>query len=280
MTCGIYKIKFSNGKLYIGQAQNFEKRKKRHEWEKDNKDSDRYHYPVYRAMRKYPDYEFELFKEVSVEDLDTWEIYYIAKFKTYPPSEFGYNQTIGGGGTIGYKPSEETLKKMSESMKKKRKYPGCVSPYKNYGKFEAFSEHPNRQYLGIYNTREEAEAACWNFHKTGFKKPLYRAKGCVYERNNTYAFSVRCNGKVRSRTFKTREEAEALQKKWIETHDVNCLVSQKVNKGTICMTPYNTYKFGVSLNKKRYRKTYKTREEAEAAQKKWIETQDVNLILK
>lgn len=46
------------------------------------------------------------------------EMYYINKFNSTNPI-YGYNITSGGGGTIGYKLSEEHRKKLSDIMKSK-----------------------------------------------------------------------------------------------------------------------------------------------------------------
>ena len=46
------------------------------------------------------------------------EMYYINKFNSANPN-YGYNITLGGGGTFGYKLTEEHKKKLSEIMKSK-----------------------------------------------------------------------------------------------------------------------------------------------------------------
>ncbi len=223
----IYEIKFSNGKRYIGQTDNFKRRKYLHEWTKDNKNSHAYHYPLYRAMRKYPDYEIN-YIEVPIHELDHWEIYYIDVFQTFPPTKrFGYNQTVGGGGIRGYKKSEENCKRQSIREKKKRKYPGAVSKVRS--KFKAFGEGPEQVYIGTYNTRERAIEACWTFYNTGVKLPgdITIRKGSISKTPyNRYTFKFYVNGKPKHKNYKTREEAEAAQKIWIETQDVNLVLKK------------------------------------------------------
>jgi len=223
----IYEIKFSNGKRYIGQTDNIKRRKDSHSHNMRNKKRKSYHYPLYRAMRKY-DYEIN-YIEVPIHELDNWEIYYIDVFQTFPPNKgFGYNQTVGGGGMRGYKWSEGMRKRHSIREKKKRKYPGGVS--KVGSKFSAVGEGPEKVYIGNYVTRERAVEACWTFYNTGVKLPgdKSKTKGCITRTpSNTYQFMFVVNGKRRSKTYKTREEAEAAQKKWIETQDVNCI--KKIN---------------------------------------------------
>jgi hypothetical protein len=53
----------------------------------------------------------------TFEELKEKEIYWIAHYDTY---NNGYNSTIGGDGNQGYKPSEDTIKKLMLSMGKLR----------------------------------------------------------------------------------------------------------------------------------------------------------------
>lgn len=51
---GIYKIQnLINGKIYIGQSKNIEKRWLRHKTTAFNKNDHSYNLPLYRAIRKY-----------------------------------------------------------------------------------------------------------------------------------------------------------------------------------------------------------------------------------
>ena len=94
MSCGIYKItNLINGHSYIGQSTNIERRWCNHKNE-INKD-----YPLYRAFKKYgiENFNFSIIELCEVSELDEKEIFYIKKYNTYFD---GYNQTLGGGGTI------------------------------------------------------------------------------------------------------------------------------------------------------------------------------------
>lgn len=88
----IYKITNKvNGKSYIGQTRyTVEFRWRQH---KNNKDNSHFH----QAIRKYGEENFtvETLEECDVEQLDSREIFFIAKYNTF---EEGYNTTIGGGG--------------------------------------------------------------------------------------------------------------------------------------------------------------------------------------
>lgn len=106
---GIYKITNKlNGKVYIGQSKNIERRWKDHLKAKDN-------FPIHRAIRKYGKeaFTFEVILECSLEDLNLQEQLYI---KIYDSVINGYNCTWGGG--VGSYRSDSTRKRMSDSAKK------------------------------------------------------------------------------------------------------------------------------------------------------------------
>ena len=89
----IYKINFSNGKVYIGQTNDFTARRNQHLSDaKMNVD-----YKIYRAMRKYNTTkdDFEIIESnINSQDLaNEREIYWIAFYDSY---HNGYNSTPGG----------------------------------------------------------------------------------------------------------------------------------------------------------------------------------------
>lgn len=92
----IYKVTNQvTGKIYIGQTrQTIEARWKQHlEKVKRNIDNTYFH----NAIKKYGEeaFKIEVLEECNIEELDSKEIFYIAKFDTFAN---GYNLTIGGGG--------------------------------------------------------------------------------------------------------------------------------------------------------------------------------------
>lgn len=109
-----------NGKVYIGQTIDEKQRKKDHKRLK----GDSY---FHRAIKKYGfenfDYEVVFFTISSDPDrlkylLDTMEKYFIKKYNSYGSG--GYNCTLGGEGSLGYKHSEEVKMKMSDLAKKRK----------------------------------------------------------------------------------------------------------------------------------------------------------------
>lgn len=103
MSVGIYKIQnMLNGKIYVGQSVDIEKRWSTHRAELKNN----YHHNVHlqSAWNKYGEenFEFSIVEECNIDQLDQYEIYWISKFNSY---ENGYNLTAGGGNTESFSKS-------------------------------------------------------------------------------------------------------------------------------------------------------------------------------
>ena len=91
---GIYKItKKENGKSYIWQSNDIERRFKEHTFK--NK------IPIDKAIQKYgkENFQFEILEECSLDELDEKERYWINYYNTY--KGFGYNCSEGGGLNFG-----------------------------------------------------------------------------------------------------------------------------------------------------------------------------------
>lgn len=93
-TSGIYKLNFSNGKVYIGMSCNIRRRMKEHRSDINSKNS----MPVHRAMKVH-DYTIEILEHI--EDRKTmqeaerkWIKYYKSNDRNY-----GYNLALGGDGS-------------------------------------------------------------------------------------------------------------------------------------------------------------------------------------
>ena len=87
---GIYKItKKDDGKSYIGQSNNIERRFKEHQYKKE--------LAIDQAIQKYGKeaFEYEILEECKLSELDKKEKYWIKYYNTY--KGFGYNCDEGGG---------------------------------------------------------------------------------------------------------------------------------------------------------------------------------------
>lgn len=107
----IYKMTFPNGKIYIGQtSQLLRERVRQHCSDAFNKES---HTPKGRAIRKYLSLDIEVIYEG--DNLNDKEIELISLYNSVN-KDVGYNLSLGGNGSSGFKLSEETKKKISKSM--------------------------------------------------------------------------------------------------------------------------------------------------------------------
>ena len=128
-----------NGKRYVGQAVDFNRRHRKHINAMTNESDPEYNKPIQCAFRKYGLENFEV--EILKENLNTqcllnlYECYYIKKFDLICKNGKGYNLSDGGsnGNPFAGKTKEEMeefIRKQSET--KKGKYNGENHPF--YGK--------------------------------------------------------------------------------------------------------------------------------------------------
>jgi len=99
-------INLVNGKSYIGYSTNFHKRKIAHKTKASNNSPTHFH----NAIRKYGWDNFEWKILYEGDDAREKEIEYISMLDTI---ENGYNLTIGGEGTTGWKHTDEAKKAIS-----------------------------------------------------------------------------------------------------------------------------------------------------------------------
>jgi group I intron endonuclease len=95
-----------NGKQYIGISSRVARRWIEHKSGHGSK-------LVYQAIKKYglDALKFDIFCEGCEEDIKKLEVAMIETCNTLAPN--GYNLTLGGEGSLGWKPSKETRRKMS-----------------------------------------------------------------------------------------------------------------------------------------------------------------------
>lgn len=119
---------------YVGQTINPDDRFKQHVIDAKNRKSNS---RLYNAIRKYNENNFEytiIEDNIPLDDINEKEIYWIAHLNTLMPN--GYNMTIGGEGTFGYKHTEEDKQKMSRLKK---------------GKFTHFQTQETRRKISLAN---------------------------------------------------------------------------------------------------------------------------------
>lgn len=124
----IYRLTNKHNKnMYIGQTRDLRKRIWQHKAAANNVGTRNEGQPIVKAIREYgidafdvdvlyESEEFENPKDLK-KHMDEMEIYYIEKYDTV---NHGYNITKGGGGHLGYRMSDEVLKKMSDAKKGKK----------------------------------------------------------------------------------------------------------------------------------------------------------------
>lgn len=207
----IYKIVNQiNGKMYIGQTTHtLEWRKNRHlRAFKDGVDTH-----LYQAMRKHgiDNFKFEVICEVfDKRELNELETYYINKYDTI---KHGYNMVDGGNNNIMFidsvkkkhrikMQSEETRKKISESMKQYRKEHGFSEEHRRKLSERAKGNHnfgnPDTRSVACYCVVDNKEYHFHNYLEAGkwwfnTYKP-FPYSSCTYQRkikqNIKYGYST------------------------------------------------------------------------------------------
>lgn len=116
---GIYKITNKlNGKVYIGQAINIQRRWNEHKNSSLNKRKHEYNTPIHCAIRKYgiENFLFEVLVECCRENLNELEIKYIKQYNAND-SNYGYNLTQGGNQFSHFTISDEMILTIINKLK-------------------------------------------------------------------------------------------------------------------------------------------------------------------
>lgn len=119
MSYYVYKItNLINGKIYIGKTNNIHKRWNKHKAAALRQNPNDFSY-LHKAMLKYGFHNF-IIEELYAFDIEkealSQEIVSIEKLQS-KNKDIGYNLTDGGEGVSGFKHSDESKQKMSESKK-------------------------------------------------------------------------------------------------------------------------------------------------------------------
>ncbi len=110
---GIYTIEINN-KLYVGSSNNLKHRLKVHKYQLLNNKHHNIH--LQRSFNKYKEYKFEIIEYCTEDLVLSLEQYWINQLGV-TNNKIGYNICTVSGTTKGFKCSEETKLKMSNSKK-------------------------------------------------------------------------------------------------------------------------------------------------------------------
>ena len=165
MTKGIYYYidKKDNQIVYVGKDSNIDKKKRHREHLAPPKYNEQ---PINRILQNNPDrYIYQVLWEIddcTDNHLNQMEIFYIKK---YDPQ---FNFTEGGEGTTGYKHSEESRKKMSESQKGKVPW--------NKGKINVYSEETRKRMSEVKKGKAPWNKGKINVYSEETRKKMSKSK--------------------------------------------------------------------------------------------------------
>ncbi len=148
MKSGIYKItNLVNNKCYIGSSKDYKQRIRQHKnMLLYNNHCNKHLQSSYNKYGK-ENFKFELVELISEEELITNEIHYIKLFECLNPFK-GYNKATEIRNTSGYKWSETSRKKLSDTKKGMKIHPDTLKALINANK--------NRIYKKGYKISKEA----------------------------------------------------------------------------------------------------------------------------
>ena len=214
----IYRLtNLIRNKKYIGKTIDFEGRMYEHK--KGTNINSSY---VDRSIRKHGWHNFKveiIIDDVPEEDLDNLETCYIDVEDTMVPN--GYNLTLGGEGTSGYKYTAEQRENSRQAAIRRaanRDRFGCVSFCKKYNRYYVKGPCPEYKFIGQYLTKEKAEQALKHYLKTGEciesdRTNRKKGAGCIQKRGKRYRVRYTKNKKTFTKTLDTPEQCE----EWLKT---------------------------------------------------------------
>ena len=132
-----------NGKRYVGQTIDFNKRHKKHISSSYNKKREYdYNYPFHRAIRKYGIKNFEikiLADNIQTQDkINEYEIFFIKRYNTLCKNGKGYNVANGGSNGNPYAgKTEDEMEKFRRNQSKTMKGKFCGENHPMYGKYHS-----------------------------------------------------------------------------------------------------------------------------------------------
>jgi len=187
MKCGVYGFRnMVDGKWYIGQSVNIEKRQKTHLLLLGSGRHSNLHFQ--NAFNKYgkSNFEFRILEEVLEAMLDVRECVWITYYQS-AERNFGYNNDSGG--KLNKRHSGETIRKMSASQRKRP--PISDETRKKYSKAQKGKR------LSEKHKRKISEAGKGRVHSLESRKKISEAqKGKSLSAEHCRALSVAHKGHV------------------------------------------------------------------------------------
>lgn len=280
----IYKITSPSGKMYIGQTtMSFKRRIEGHKKSSSNCTL------LKRAINKYGEnMKYEIIEDVSQEQLDEREMYWIEQLNTLAPNS--YNCSAGGNEnkTLSQTLKDNIGKGVQRSKIKRDGYLGYVFSMSNGAFKPRVCVNGKTIYLSKYgfSTKEEAIQVLKEYTKDpvnfvkveGCLESRRRPTGCIYSRGSKWGIIL---DKKYMGTYETKEEAQrvlnnaksgGITKRVIKKSNGRVIsnISKKDDKIT-------SWSFKVYVNKQIRTMTIgslKTKEEAEEIQKLYNENPD------
>lgn len=208
---------------------------------------------LYRAMNKYGSENFDceiLESDISLDNINDREIFWIREINSLMPN--GYNLTIGGEGTKGYKMPEETKKKISvikkEQFKKmsdeeknqfinRMNHRGGDLDKMNEG-FRKWYDEASEEELKSIRTRasKTKKEKGYDFYSFSFGKMTESEKKLMYEKtskNNPKSIGVMMfspNGELMNEFHSIREASRFLSENYGVTINSKGVISKSLDK--------------------------------------------------
>lgn len=192
----------TNGKKYIGQTNNERRRYVEHRANHLNEKSDEYNSLIHIKMREYGFENFKYYiieENISAEDINNREVYWIEKLQSFVEYGRGYNLTKGGN--QHFKPKDvEKIRRISEKLMNRVEYSEIEE-----------SENCSKSYISDINSGKSIR----------FKEYSYPIR-TYYKSQEDY-----------SELIKDLKESTDSFKKLSEKHNISEAMIKKINYGKI-----------------------------------------------
>lgn len=171
-----------NGKSYVGFDSKWPKRKYEHRYHSTTSSNQVF----YNAIRKYgwDNFEWNILYQShdGLHTLSVMENYFIIEHNSYVHfnNSNGYNMTLGGEGTVGYKHTNTTKNNISKAL---------------IGKTKGISKPPRSKETCCKISKAKQGSIPWNKGKTGVQEVWNKGKTGVYSDEQIERMRQRASGR-------------------------------------------------------------------------------------